>query len=96
MKEECSKIFGPSVCQMDYAKVQTDETQFYAISAYFDDFFSLVKPDNFTDTISYELAMAQIHEKCHPSSSSPEAIHMPTICFHLTYIFNHLLMGYNG
>ena len=98
MEVECSKIFGPSVCKLDYAKVQTDETQFYAINSYYDDLFSsLVRANNDGDTISYELAKATIDRKCHPSSpSSPEVIHRPTTCFHLTYTFNHLLMGYNG
>ena len=89
---ECELIFGSKVCQFNYTKVETNQKDFYAITSYYNNFFKYMGSQN--DTISYDLAYAKINHICQTASSKEQ--HWQTLCFQLTYILNHLMVGYDG
>merc|ERR1719376_1316912 len=93
MPEECASVFGSDVC-LNFTRVDTTNDEFIAMSSYYTEFFHHF-PNLGSDTISYELAKAEIYRFCnprprHPDDDDEDTHHRrhhqkqsPTLCFKL-------------
>ena len=89
--DRCAKLFNKDVC-LNYTRVDTISTDFFAMSSYYSEFFSQIVHDG-ANTVSYDVAKAEIHKICR---TEPPRNQSKTLCFKLNYVMNHLMIGYNG